>query len=673
MRLSVSAKARERARIAELAIEKELLQKQHKLKIQAEELKLEMEMAKARAREKIYSEDLTERTENDGDCKRTSSRVIHTTHRGRLDCDSSYTLQHHNTQEDHLVTTGALLSALALPKPEIPSFAGDLLKFKNFVSAFDSRIARHCQSSDRLYFLDQHLEGEPKEIIQGCLHMDPESGYAEARRLLDKEYGDGYKLSMTYLKQINDWYVLKQDDNIGLKQLSIFLVQCKNAMECLSDLQQLNSPSYMLSIVQKLPSYLQNKWRECVGKARRNQKRILTFYDLVEFIEEAADIANDPVYSRISTSTDSKAKQKTTSFASEVMPKDISVDDVKCLFCQGQHDIDQCYFFNLKSTDEKRDFLKENHLCFGCYGANHVSRGCTKRRECKTCGKLHPTALHNDAFSSKRMTRYRDQASVDGFAGQRDKADNSIDKRSQATDHNESGTCSATSTLDATVWHAILPVYIYQRGINKLIKTYCFYDKGSSGCFITNDLCEKIEAVGMDTRLQLKTMHGCSCIASTAVKDLVITDINGLSPINLPRTYTRDEIPVTNQHIPKPEMCHKWQHLHKVASELPEYLPDLEVGILVGNNCPAALEPLEVIPMNEPGPFAVRLRHGWTIHGPFNPTDSQVEKVTCNRIMMQEHVKELITEAVIHSLEMDFTKQLMCQGKVECHAKTESS
>ena len=81
------------------------------------------------------------------------------------------------------------------------------------MNAFDSRIApRTSSSADRLYYLES---------------MDPEPGYSEARTLLDKEYGDPYKLSLT----LNGGSVLKQDDSVGIKQLSLFLTMCNNAMQ----------------------------------------------------------------------------------------------------------------------------------------------------------------------------------------------------------------------------------------------------------------------------------------------------------------------------------------------------------------------------------------------------------------------------------------------------------
>lgn len=75
-----------------------------------------------------------------------------------------------------------LATAVTLPQPEVPKFSGDPTKHKTFIIAFDARIqARLANDADRLNYLDQHLTGEPKDLIGGCLHLEPDVGYKEAK------------------------------------------------------------------------------------------------------------------------------------------------------------------------------------------------------------------------------------------------------------------------------------------------------------------------------------------------------------------------------------------------------------------------------------------------------------------------------------------------------------
>ena len=118
-------------------------------------------------------------------------------------------------------------------------------------------------------FTTQHLEGEPRDLIEGCLHMDPEEGYSEARQLLQKEYGDPYKISTVYINKILRWAPIKLEDNQGLKRLSIFLTKCKIAMKNISCMCVLNHAPNMQAVVSKLPPNVQNKWRDQAVKRKK--------------------------------------------------------------------------------------------------------------------------------------------------------------------------------------------------------------------------------------------------------------------------------------------------------------------------------------------------------------------------------------------------------------------
>ncbi len=192
-----------------------------------------------------------------------------------------------------------LTTALALPQPEVPKFSGDPIEYNSFIRAFDTRIAsRTANKADMLYYLDQYLVGEPKDLIGGCMFMSNDTGYAEARYLLDNEYGDEHKIATAYVDKALSWPVVKADDNQGLKCMSVFLTKCLSAMKCISHMNVMNHAPNLHALVQKLPPYLQNKWRDCVNRLRRQEHTVANFGNLVEFLKRAADTANDPVFSK---------------------------------------------------------------------------------------------------------------------------------------------------------------------------------------------------------------------------------------------------------------------------------------------------------------------------------------------------------------------------------------
>ena len=143
----------------------------------------------------------------------------------------------------------------------------------------------------------------------------------------------------------------------------------------------------------------------------------------------------------------------------------------------------------------------------------------------------------------------------------------------------------------------ILPVIVTQKGTGKSVKTYTFYDNGSSGCFLTENLRNCLEATSTKTQLQLGTLHGQSVVDSAVVEELIMSDPNGTNPIELPRAYTTNKIPVQHEQIPTREVVGRIDHLKEIAGEIPLYDQELDIGLLIGNNCPTALVPLkEMVP-----------------------------------------------------------------------------
>lgn len=58
---------------------------------------------------------------------------------------------------------------------------------------------------------------------------------------------------------------------------------------------------------------------------------------------------------------------------------------------------------------------------------------------------------------------------------------------------------------------------------------------------------------------------------------------------------------------------------------------DISIGLLIGGNCPKALEPFSVIPREYDDPYVSITQLGWCIVGPIGETASN-RTISCNRI-----------------------------------------
>ena len=484
------------------------------------------------------------------------------------------------------------------------------------------------------------------EDVCTCMHHD--KGYREARRLLDKEYGDPYRIAMAYIKRVLEWQSVKYDDCVGLKQLSFFLTKCKSAMEGLSELSVLNHLPNLQTIVAKLPQFIQGKWRDKVYKLKMSGGQP-TFADLVTFVNATSDVMNDPTFSKDALSrkqpeaTSKKGQQdylkKKSSFATNIDEEKQETAKETCLLCNKKHSLEACQDFMKMKVEQRKEFLKDRRLCFACFGENHVSKGCVRRKTCATCHKSHPTLLH-----------------IEGFT---------IVKRDSSKEPDSDGipkvSCHRARLEQSTILHSILPVLVSAKDSCRQVMTYALMDNGSSGSFVTEGLKKQLGVEGIPTTLRLGTMHGESLVDSSILKGLTVMDAEGKTKIELPKLYTREEIPVDHDQIPTPEIARRWKHLKGVASVIPEYQPNLEIGLLIGANCPSALEPLKVVPSNGEGPFAVQYRLGWTVNGPIKVNFEEfTNKVTVNRISVIEasSVKEVISPESIHKMfELDFNER----------------
>ena len=94
----------------------------------------------------------------------------------------------------------------SLPRKEVPVFKGDPLTYETFIRAFEHVVESKADTyQDKFHYLEQYTSGEPQELIRSCEHMSPERGYEEARRQLQKQYGNELKIANAYIEKALNW------------------------------------------------------------------------------------------------------------------------------------------------------------------------------------------------------------------------------------------------------------------------------------------------------------------------------------------------------------------------------------------------------------------------------------------------------------------------------------
>ena len=77
--------------------------------------------------------------------------------------------------------------------------------------------------------------------------------------------------------------------------------------------------------------------------------------------------------------------------------------------------------------------------------------------------------------------------------------------------------------------------------------------------------------------------------------------------------FTREKVPGNHHQIPKASVVSKWSHLKSVAENLMPCDNDIEISLLIGNNCPKAICPREVVVGEEDDPYGQKSLLGWGV------------------------------------------------------------
>lgn len=274
-----------------------------------------------------------------------------------------------------------------LPQRKVPEFSGDPLEFLPFLRAFEHIIhSRTDNDEDRLYYLEQFTNGEPRELVRSCQHMSSQQGYSEARRLLTYHYGNEQKIAAAYVDKAVKWPPIKAEDAKSLHSFSIFLTGCNNVMKDMDYLEEMNSPSNLRIVVYKLPFRLRERWRVIAFDIQEREGRRAKFSDLVMYINRQAKIASDPLFGDVKDSSEVKVKsnsntrsakggglKRTTGCATSVKPDDGDASESTknkqttnafqepCLYCNNRHTLSVCNkirsLTNKQRSSKAKDFV----------------------------------------------------------------------------------------------------------------------------------------------------------------------------------------------------------------------------------------------------------------------------------------------------------------------------
>ena len=555
-------------------------------KMEAEKMMVQQQIIKAKLEEGIAPQEKQSDQINQNEIKYVKSK-------------STDAVERINHEDQVIDVMKRLIDLHAAPDIEIDIFSGDPLEYRYFRTTFREVVETKVHDArGRLTRLLKFTSGDAKELIKNCIYEDKNTCFDAAIALLDKEYGNQHIIVNKYLHELRHWPTVKLNDEKEYKKFSRFL-RSGTIFQRDGKLKELNSESIIRSfILSKMDRTVQERWLRKVVSARAKHGKELVFSDLVEFIEYESLLASDPSYSQGVYKKDVLASSGIKAFTTQI---ELSGTDkkvlfkkpclkVKCPLCDGEHKIDGCSSFTSMNLENRGRAVYHNRLCYGCLepiNDEHVGKSCNQRKTCDICKESHPTLLHGNVFKVK----------------------------SHSIHHDSSSNIISMSIVPVRLSHA-------DNSAN-VLKVYALLDENSQGIFVQEDLLDKLQAPTRRTCIRTETINGVFTDSSLAVDGLQVSPLSEFetiygnsAPIKLPTSYSREVITFNEEEVPTADNIKHWNHLHSIIEKLPAYDSTIPLGLIIGANCPKALEPHEVIPSCENGPYALRSPLGWRVIGP---------------------------------------------------------
>ncbi|KAG7453482.1 hypothetical protein JOB18_018614 [Solea senegalensis] len=320
-----------------------------------------------------------------------------------------------------------------LPMPEPSLFTGDPIQFIEWKASFISLIdKRNISSADKLHYLRKYVGGPARKTLDGIFYRSDDNAYKDAWNRLNGRYGQPFIIQRAFREKLAKWPRIQPKDAEGLRTFADFLHSCQEAIPHVKGLDILNDCEENQKLIQKLPDWAASQWNRKVTQSLKDRQEFPNFQDFVGFMLMEAEIACNPItsFQALHSSQPSvdkhylkERKSKSSVFHTQTVTEAETPEQLKtdlkppCMFCQDcKHRLHCCPGFKRKSLDERRKYVKEKRLCFGCLKPGHNAKDCRHRHSCDSCKGRHPTLLHDDGYTKTKTIPVPNQISGDEAA-----------------------------------------------------------------------------------------------------------------------------------------------------------------------------------------------------------------------------------------------------------------
>lgn len=538
----------------------------------------------------------------------------------------------YRANQDNSTPTGDLIKYLArnrLVTSGLTTYDDQPMNYWAWKTSFQNAILDlDLSAAEELDLLTKYLGKESAERVRRIKTVNiknPATGLYMAWGRLDEIYGSPEAVEQALFNNLENFPKITTKDPQRLRDLADLLSELQAAKEdgYLAGLSYLDTSRGIKPIIEKLPYNMQEKW--LYFGTRYKQEHSVSFPPfsvLVNFISSEARARTDPSFTLfMQAPPERKSKwerptkasvyvhktQVSGTTKSETRESTDCIDPNKhCPLHKKPHPLRKCRGFRERSINDRKQLLKEHHICFRCCSSTeHFAKNCTAEIKCTECeSTTHVTALH--PYPPTWKSKAFPSTSEDG--GEEDKADIQEVK----------STCTQVcgEGLSARACAKICLVSVFPDGRREESKRmYAILDEQSNRSLARSEFFEVFKISGSSYSYTLKTCAGLTETAGRRASGYIVEPVDKKLSIPLPTLLECNQIPNVRAEIPTSDAAYHHAHLKHIANKIPPLDPDAKILLLLGRDILRVHKVRDQISGPGDTPFAQRLDLGWVVVG----------------------------------------------------------
>lgn len=256
------------------------------------------------------------------------------------------------------------------------------------------------------------------ERLEYAFYQNDNKQYKDVSEKLIQHHGQPFLVKSAFVEKLSKWPKIKSKDIEGLRAFADFLNACLQARPQVKGSEMLSDSEENQMLLQKIPKWLESRWNRQVSETLMNGRSLPTIADFTKFVSREAQTPCNPIASihavppsdwahENRTTSEIKGKRATVFSTQNIAKSNHKQTQINgklrpprpCTLCKNNnHQLHNCSEFMKSSLDDRRIYVKDYWLCYGCLKPGHSAKECRHRHTCDLCKGRHPTCLHDENY-----------------------------------------------------------------------------------------------------------------------------------------------------------------------------------------------------------------------------------------------------------------------------------